>query len=144
MARHSAGVTTGAGSATLPLISLYAIALHGGALRELGFWNTTAVATALKLMRLTTAGTQGAGLGETAHDLNFPPQCTAFTTHTVAPTLGGDLGYRCRLGASIGAGIIWTFGDTGIVIPKGAANGVGLIVASGAGQILDAYVVWDD
>jgi hypothetical protein len=125
--------------------SLYAAAAAGARLRECGVYNTTTTAVAIKLVRLTTAGTQGAALTEAAHDQNFvAPQCTAFDTHTVAPTLGDDLGYRAPLGAAIGAGIIWTFGDSGLVIPEGTGNGIGIIVATGTGQILDWYMVWDE
>lgn len=146
MPRHSTGArSTGAGSTTLPVGSLYADAAAGAAIREVGVFNTTSTAVALKLVRLTTAGTQGSGLTEAAHDQNkVAPQCDAFDTHTGAPTLGDDLGYRTVLPATVGAGIIWTFGDSGIVIPEGTGNGVGIIVATGTGQIIDWFIVWDE
>jgi hypothetical protein len=145
MARFSTGVLTGAGSATLPLISLYAAAAASGRLREIGLTNTTATAVAVALKRLTTAGTQGAGLVEGKHDADSGPAlCTAFTTHTVAPTLGDDLGYRASLGAAVGSGVIWTFGDSGLRIPVGTANGIGVIIENGTGQALQAYMVWDE
>jgi hypothetical protein len=149
MARFSAGVRTGAGSTTLPIISLYNAASGANAhIVEIGVFNTTATAVALKLIRLTTAGTQGAGLTETAHEsVSGTANCTGFTTHSVAPTLGGDLGYNVVLGAAIGSGVIWTFGGqgggltTGLV---GTGNGLGVIVATGTGQVVDAYLVWDE
>jgi hypothetical protein len=145
MARYSSGVLTGAGSTTLPLASIYAAAAVGGKLREVGITNTTAVAVAVKLVRLTTAGTQGAGQVEGKHDPDSAAaSCTVFTTHTVAPTLGDDLGYRASLGAAIGAGVIWTFGDTGIRIPVGVANGIGIIVENGTGQACQVYFTWDE
>jgi hypothetical protein len=145
MARYSSGVLTGAGSTTLPICSLYAAATVAGTLREVGVFNTTATAVALNLQRLTTTGTQGAGQTEALHDDNaVASSCTFHTTHTVLPTLGDDLGYRAVLGASIGSGVIWTFGDTGIRIPEGTANGIGLIVENGTGQICQAYFVWDE
>src|SRR6267142_1768833 len=110
-------------------MSLYAVAAASGALRECGVFNTTATALAVKLTRLTTTGTQGSALTETQHDPDRPvSQCQAFQTHTVAPTLGGDLGYRASLGAAVGSGVIWTFGGEGIRIPIGTANGVGVII----------------
>lgn len=145
MARYSTGVKTGAGSTTLPLISLYAIAAVGGTIREIGIFNTTASACDMKLVRLTTAGTQGAG--QTAAKYNpdsANASCTPFTTHTVAPTLGNDLGYRTSLGAAIGSGVIWTFGDIGLRLPVGTANGIGVIVENGTGQALQAYIIWDE
>ena len=145
MARHSSGVRTGAGSTTLPIISLYSAAAVAGKIREIGFFNTTTTAVALALFRLTTAGTQGAGLTEAKHSpISAAASCTAFTTHTVAPTLGDDLGYRAAVGAAVGAGVIWTFGDTGLEMPVGVANGIGVLVATGTGQVLDAYIVWDE
>ena len=144
MSRFSAGVETGAGSTTLPLISVYAAAGSGCALREFGITNTTVVTFRVRLVVLTTTGTQGAGLVEGKHDPNSAPLCSVFGTHTVAPTLGDDLGYRATIGEAKGGGIIWTFGGTGIIIPKGVANGVGLIIVSGAGQVSDAYFVFDE
>jgi len=144
MSRFSAGVETGAGSTTLPLISTYAAAGSGCALRELGITNTTVVAFRVRLVRLTTTGTQDAGAVEGKHDPNSAPLCSVFGTHTVAPTLGDDLGYRATIGEAKGGGLIWTFGGTGIIIPAGVANGVGLIIVSGAGQVSDAYFVFDE
>lgn len=148
MARYSCGVRTGAGSTTLPIISLYNPASSNGTIVEIEVFNTTATAVALKLIRLTTTGTQGAGLTETAHEaVAGTALCTGFTTHTVAPTLGGDLGYNVTLGAAIGSGVIWTFGgnvgglSTGL---SGTGNGVGVIVATGTGQVCDATITWDE
>lgn len=145
MARYSAGALTTAGSATLPIISLYASASAGGALREVGLTNTTATEVSLKLTRLSTAGTPGAALQQSAHDCDRrDAACRAFNTHSGGPTLLYDLGYRAMLGAAKGAGVIWTFGDTGIRIPVGTANGVGVIVENGTGQACQAYLCWDE
>ena len=145
MARYAVGVLTGAGSTVLPIISLYSTAAVSPVVREIGLTNTTSTAVALKLTYLTTAGTQGAGLTETKYrESAGAAVCTAFTTHTVAPTLGGDLGYRASLGAAVGAGVIWTFGEQGLTPPLGTGNGVGVIVENGTGQAVQAYIVWDE
>lgn len=146
MPRFSAGVRTGAGSTTLPIISLYAAAAVGGKVREISVFNTTAVAVALHVVRLAAVGTQGTGLAEAKHDpATAAAGCTAFTTHTVDPTSGAiHLGYCVSLGAAVGSGIIWTFGDTGLVIPVGTSNGIGVIVSTGTGQVCDASVTWDE
>src|SRR4051812_22350225 len=145
MARFSTGARTSAGSTTLPIISLYAAASVNFHIVEIGVFNTTATAVALKLTKLTTAGTQGAGLTETAHDeTGAGASCTAVNTHTVAPTLGGDLGYNITLGAAVGSGVIWTFGSRGISVPAGTANGVGIIVATGTGQVCDGWFAWEE
>jgi hypothetical protein len=146
MARYASGTRTGAGSTTLPILSIYAAAAVNFRLREVGCFNTTATAVAIKLVRLASAGTQGAGLVEAKLDSSsVAASCTVFTTHTGAPTLGDDLGYRFTCGAAIGAGVIWTFGgDVGINCDVGTGNGVGIIVATGTGQVCDAYMIWDE
>lgn len=142
MARYSTGVLTGAGSTTLPLISLYAPASVELSLREVGLSNPTATAVSVKLVRLTTTGTQGAGLVEAKYNPNSPAASgTAFTTHTVAPTLGEDLGFRAYLPAG-GGGIVWPFGEEGLEIAPGTGNGIGVIVENGTGQTLQAWMVW--
>jgi hypothetical protein len=150
MARYSAGVKTGAGSTTLPIISLYGIANIGAAIREIGVTNTTATAVDIKVVRLTTTGTQGAALTAA----KFSPtaaaaSCTAKGTHTVAPTLGDDCGYRASLGAAIGSGVIWTFGANGLEVRNPTAgtttaDGIGVIVENGTGQACQAYITWDE
>lgn len=145
MARYTAGALTTAGSTTLPVISLYSSASVGAKIREIGVTNTTSSAVAVKLVRLTSAGTQGGGLTEGKHDQDSATAaCTAFNTHSGAPTLGDDLGYRASLGAAVGAGAVWVFGDTGLRIPTGTANGIGVIVENGTGQPLQAYICWDE
>lgn len=145
MARYMVGTRTAAGSTTLPIISLYATAAVSFNIVEIGVSNTTATAVALKLCKLTTAATQGAGLTETALGSSAPNAvCTAFTTHSSTGPAVVDMGGNVTLGAAIGSGWIWTFGDRGISVPLGTANGAGIIVATGTGQICDAYIVWDE
>lgn len=151
MARFSAGDLTTAGSTTLPIISIYSGAAATGVVREIGVFNTTATAVALFLTRLTTAGTQGADLTEARHNLKKQtPACTAHGTHTsTGPTLGEDLGYRTVLGAAIGSGTIWTFGDEGLLIGavdavEAVTNGIGVLVENGTGQACQAYIVWEE
>jgi hypothetical protein len=146
MPRFSAGCKTSAGSTSLPIISVYASASVSPKIREIGVFNTTSTAVDIKLTRMTTAGTQGTGLTEACHDdEEAAAGGAAFNTHSsTGPTLGDDLGYRASLGAAVGAGVIWTFGDTGIRVPKGTGNGVGVIVENGTGQACQAYIVWDE
>ena len=150
MARFSAGVRATAGTALRPMMSVYSAAASVGTLREVGVFNTTATAVEIFLTRLTATGTQGAGLTEARYNPKKPPAlCTAFTTHTADATLGDDLGYRAVLGAAIGSGVIWTFGDDGILIGEPDAlevvgNGIGVILETGTGQICQVYMVWDE
>lgn len=138
--------TTGAGSTTLPMGSLYATAAVRPRIVEVGCFNSTSTAVAVALIRLTTTGTQGAGKTETYEDDNSQTAVTtAFDTHTVAPTLGGLL-RQTTLGAAPGSGVIWTFGGKtpGLIIPNTTGDGIGLITATGTGQICDVYFVWDE
>lgn len=146
MARYSTGaLAAGAGSTTLPNGSLYATAAVSFKLRECGVYNTTATAVALKLTLVTTRGTAGSGLTAAKQDDNSAAaSCTPFNTHTVAPTLGSDLGYRCQLGAAVGSAMVWTFGDVGIRAPLGTANGVAILTENGTGQVIQMYFVWDE
>ena len=61
MARLAAAYrTTGAGSATLPMASLYSLGTGGLWLVEVGITNTTVTAFEVSLKRVSTTGTQGA------------------------------------------------------------------------------------
>lgn len=146
MARYTVGArSTGAGSATLPNGSLYAAAAVNMRLREVGVFNTTATAVAVAMCRMSTTGTQGAALTEQGVDgSSVVASCQAFNTHTVGPTLV-DMGYRAVLGAAVGSGIVWTFGsDIGMNVNIGVANGLGIYIPTGTGQVLDFYFVWDE
>lgn len=145
MPRHMTGArSAGAGSASLPVGSLYGVATSGLRLVEVGAFNTTNTSCTIGLCRMSTAGTPGAGLTEADYNPGLAPAlATGFNTHTVAPTLT-DAGYRAKLGAADGSGIVWTFGDGGIVVPAGTANGIGIYVPIGTGQVLDFYFVWDE
>jgi len=150
MARFSAGARTTAGTSARPMMSLYSPAASTGTLREVGCFNTTATALEIFLTRLSTTGTQGAGLTESLYNPKGPPAlCTAFTTHTADATYTDDLGYRAVLGAAVGSGVIWTFGDAGLVIGIADAvelvtNGIGISLENGTGQICQTYFVWDE
>ena len=147
MARAASGYrTTGAGSATLPMASLYAQATGALWLAEVGVTNTTVTAFAISLKRFSTLGTVGAvvpGVGYEENDVNVTTKGIAADTHTVGPTLVAGEIRRASVGASIGSGIIWTFGGRGLFVPSGTANGVGLIPITGTGQICDVYFSWD-
>ena len=150
MARFSAGVRATAGTALRPMMSLYSAAGSTGTLREVGVFNTTATALEIFLTRLTETGTQGAGLTEARYNPKGPPAlCTAHTTHTADATYGDDLGYRAVLGAAVGSGVIWTFGETGLIIGEADAveavdEGIGVGLETGTGQICQVYFVWDE
>jgi hypothetical protein len=146
MALYSVGArSTGAGSATLPVFSIYSAAGVNPRVREIGVTNTTATAVAVALCRLSTTGTRGTTLTPQALDgTTVAASVTAYQTHTGAPTLV-DMGFRTTLGAAIGSAFVWTFGgDVGLNAAVGVGNGLGLYVPTGTGQVLDWYIVWSE
>lgn len=144
MARFTiSGRTTIAGTNLLPNVSLYATAAVRPKIIEIGLWNTTSTAVTVSVNRLTTAGTQGTGLTEDCDSM--PEQsaiATGFAGHTVGPTVGAEK-KRATLGAAVGSGVIWTWDPSdALVIPDGTANGIGVIVPTGTGQVLDYSISW--
>ncbi len=150
MARFSSGVRATAGTSARPMMSIYNAAATTGVLREVGVFNTTATALEIFLTRLSTTGTQGAGLTASQYNVKGPAAAlTTFTTHTADCTYTTDLGYRAVLGAAVGSGVIWTFGDTGLSIGIADAvtlvtDGIGVSLENGTGQICQCYFVWDE
>jgi hypothetical protein len=144
MARHSvAGRATVVGTAARAIASVFATASVGFKLREVGVFNTTSTAVAVALAKFTAATNVGAGLTEADWDAAQTAVATGFAGHTGDGTTGQIL-RQASLGASVGSGVIWTFGDSGIIVPVGTANGVGIIIPTGTGQILDYYYDWDE
>jgi hypothetical protein len=140
-----AGVLSSAGSTTLPLAALVGNASVACHVREIGMFNTTTTAVNLKLCRISTAGTPGSSATSAQYD-----PAAAASTGTVKGTYSStaptttDLGYRTSLGAAIGSGTIWTFGDIGLTIAASSNAAVGVLVESGSGQACEIYFVWDE
>jgi hypothetical protein len=142
MARFSiSGRSTITPTATLPGVSLYATAAVRPRIVEIGVWNTGAAAAVFAAIRLTTAGTQGAGLTEDCDSM--PEQAavgTGFAGHTVAPTLGTE---KKRGLLAAGGGVIWTWTDADpLVVPDGTGNGIGIYTPTGTGQVFDYTISW--
>lgn len=142
--RHSiAGRSTVVATTVRALASLFATAAVGAKVREVGIFNTTSTALAVALARFTNATGVGAGLTEADYDPDSPAICTGFAGHTADGAVGQVFRYA-SLPAAVGGGVIWTFGDSGLLIPKGTANGLGIICPTGTGQICDYYIDWDE
>lgn len=142
--RYSASVQGGAGSVTLPSASLYAGANLDLRLMEVHVFNTTAISCLYNLLRLDTTGTKPAAEVDAPYDPNsVVAEGGVSGTHTVAPTLD-EIFERLVLGTAIGSGVILTFGKEGLLIPKGTANGIGLILNGGTGQIANYTFVWEE
>lgn len=143
MARFVAGALSSAGSTTLPVFALVGSATVVARVREIGIFNTTATAVAIKLARLSTAGTPGASITPAALPA-FDPATSGVTvrnTYTVAPTTT-DLGFRAVLGAAVGSGFVWTWDDWELTTSAVANSGIGALVENGTGQALQFYVKW--
>lgn len=142
--------TTGAGSTTLPIASLFAPAANNPLIFEIGVFNTTATALSVALRRATALGTAGAGQAEVfiddegAASSGATATATLVDTHTVAPTLITGAVRAASLGAAIGSGVIWTFGERGLRIPSGTGNGICIVPLTGTGQICDVYFEWGE
>lgn len=145
MARYViAGRSTVAPTSLRALASLFSTASIIGKIREVGIFNTTNTACAVALVRFTNATGVGAGLTESKYDpQSATASCTGFAGHTADGAVGETL-RQGSLGAAIGSGVIWTFGDTGLVLPVGTANGIGIICPTGTGQICDYCIDWDE
>lgn len=150
MARYHVGAKTTNGGTVIslgngrPAISLYNVASVQYKMREAGAFNTTNTACDILLVRATSAGTQGTALVEAKYDdTSVAPSSTGFNSHSADAALV-DHGYRASLGAAIGAGVIWTFGDTGLKVAAGTGNGIGIGPENGTGQVLQAYFVFDE
>lgn len=139
-----AGVFSGVGSTTLPAVSIYSPAGNGFVIREIAVWNETVTACTYNIVRLTTAGTPGAGKTEIEYAADLrDPTATVFDAHSVAPTLGAVI-RRMPIGAAVGAGYYWTWGGKGLIVPSGTANGVGIILAGGTGQLCAVHIDWEE
>jgi hypothetical protein len=139
-----AGRSTVAGTTLRAIASVFGISGKGFRLREVGVFNTTAVAVAVSLVKFTNATGVGAGLTEVSWDADDgTPQCTAFAGHTADGAVGSPI-RQATLGGVVGSGIIWTFGANGFEVQAGAANGVGVICPTGTGQILDFYYDYEE
>ena len=144
MPRCSVGNRTAAVPTAARGPSLYATASSGQlVVREIGAFNTTTTQVAVSVGIATTAGTQGTGLTEVNEsDPTHAILGTGFQTHTADATLTNTR--FASLGAAVGSGVVWTFGDNGLIIPEGTANGVVITCHTGTGQHLDFYFVWDE
>ena len=134
-------VTTVPGATAGP--QLEASTAHPFYLYEVGVFNTTTTAFAVSLNRYTVGGTAGAAITEQAEDDTFVPLTVATGVNSTASTVTGPF-TAASIGAAIGAGVIWTFGGSGLRCPGTTDNGFTIIVPTGTGQHFDFYWVWGE
>lgn len=151
MARFSCAFrSAGAGSAILPLGSIWATAAVRPRVVEVGVFNTAAAtAVAVALVRFSAGtGTKGAAITVVYEDDNSQAAVTtAANTHTVTPTTISAPLRQVTLGAAVGSGVIWTFGGgktPGLIVPNSTTDGLGIIIPTGTGQVCDLSFTWDE
>jgi len=141
--RYSASLLAAIGTTLLPSSSLYAGANKDVRLMELHAFNDSASACKYMLQRFDTQGTQGAAIVDSPYGRDTPTsEAEVFAVHTVGPTVD-EVFERMPFGAAIGAGFILTFGKEGLLIPAGVANGIGMILIGGTGQLIETTYVWE-
>jgi hypothetical protein len=113
-------------------------------IREIGVFNTTAVACAVAVVRATATGTRGAAITAVClDDDSHTAVVTGANTHTVDATVLSPF-RQATLGAAIGSGVIFTFGAEGITLDNLTTAGVVITCPTGTGQICDFYIEWTE
>ena len=144
MARAAAAGRTSAVPTAARGPSVYATANVKPRIREIGVFNTTATAVAVAVVRATTTGTQGAAMTEVClNDDTHVIIATGFNTHTADATVGSPV-RQASLGAAVGSGVIFTFGDMGLALDNATTAGIVITCPTGTGQHLDFYIEWDE
>ena len=145
MGMYAAQLTTAAGSSTLPPCALVGSTTAKLHIREIGVFNTTAIAVGLVLARLSTAGTPGASATTRILDGTDVQAASGILKNTytsTAPTTA-ETGIAFFLGAAIGSGIVLTYGHGELVVPATTAAAIGFIT-EGTGQALKVYMKWQE
>ena len=110
---------------------------------EVGIFNTTAVAVAVALQRVSATGTVGTALTEGGEsDLKQTPVGIVTNTGSTNGTAVGSPSRQASLGAAIGSGVIWTFSEQGYILDYATGSGLMIICPTGTAQHLDFYFVW--
>ena len=142
MARCAVATRTSAVPTAARGPSVYATSAVKPRIREIGVFNTTSTACAVGIARATATGTQGAALTEVCLDDDSKTVvATGFNTHTADATVGACV-RQASLGAAVGSGVIWTFGDDGLVLDNATTSGIVIVCPTGTGQHLDFYIEW--
>lgn len=144
MARYTVGITAAAAAAGAPYMDIRTTATDRAFLLELGIFVSTAVASSVGLVRSTAVGTASTTSALRPEDSGDPAgTALAGSVWSANPTLDTVYLRRANFAANIGAGVIWTFGGRGLVIPVSSS----LVIANfgaAAGAALNIYAVIDE
>ena len=111
--------------------------------KEIGVFNTTTTAVAVGVAVITATGTQaGTGTGYQIDDPSAPASSeTFFTSQSSASTIAKTI-RQASLGAAIGSGVVFVWGDKELECSEGTGNGVIINCPTGTAQHLDFYIKW--
>lgn len=146
MARYCIGTTkTGVNTASTVMWAIKAGAADRAFLLELGLWVATAPTTGpdFRLLRPNAAGVTPTSTLFQAEDTGDPVATAALeTAWGTAPTLQAtpiDL-RRFGLPVTAGSGIVWTFGNRGLVIPT--ATELLIVNGNAAGTTVGSFGIY--
>ena len=151
--RFYAAARVGVPTTTLPAPSLISATSKAGLIRTIEAFNTTTTAEHIALRRFSTAGTPGSTINSGSYPVLedgsvIAPALTLKDLFTsTAPTLVNGIIRAAPLGATIGWGVMWTFGEQGIMVPRTSSGGtahVGILSATGTAQVNDVAFEWDE
>lgn len=148
MTTYSIGVSKTAPASGSAAAILRAAAADDVQIREIGVFNSTGVASSIGLIRTLTAGTPSTSSLVQGGDPQRPAgTMNVDTAWSVAPTISVAPLYlrKIVLPATIGAGVIWTFGPNELWTKNGATTDLALWnFGGGAAAALELYVVVDE
>jgi hypothetical protein len=145
---YSAGVSKSAPSSGAAAAVIRPASSDDVQIREIGVFNSTAVASSIGLIRTLTAGTASTSTLVQAEDpQRVAGTCNIDTAWSVAPTIAVSPVYlrKIVLPATIGAGVIWTFGPGEMWAKNG--NTTSLVLwnfGGGAAAALELYIRVDE
>lgn len=145
MARYECAFTTGAAATNAAIFDIRTSANIRTRVLEIGLFSTAATAVTPTIERQTTLGTTSTTFTPSADEPNDPTAQTVIgTAWSVAPAGSTTLQFRrIALPANIGAGVIWTFGGSGLIIP--VSSSIVIMNRLGTtGPVMNGYVVIDE
>jgi hypothetical protein len=113
--------------------------------QEIGVFNSTGVASSIGLVRSATTGTPSTSALVQAGVPGLTGQTNIDTAWSAAATVAANYIRKIVLPATIGAGVIWTFGLRDLLVQNGATTQLMLWNFSGSTDAaLELYVVVDE
>lgn len=147
MARYEVRVRTPAAGAGAAYWDLKTPAGRQARLLELGVSLVAATASLIGLARQSGGSVQTTSVvGQAVDPLSAASTVTigsAWSTPPVAPVAPAQYMRAFGLPAQIGAGLIWTWGENGLLVPVSAGLAI-MNLGAAAGSALDVYAVWEE